>query len=138
MKNTILLIITLFLTVTVFAQEKLGYQQPPEAIMELVNAPLAPSVLIDSKGENVVLLYRDAYKSIAELSETEMRLAGLRINPQTNIGSRTNYYNNIKVKKAISKEATQVKGLPKKPRLSNFSQSPNSAERWTSLQQMPI
>jgi dipeptidyl aminopeptidase/acylaminoacyl peptidase len=125
MKKCILLITILFLTVNLFAQEKLGYQQPPEAIMDLVNAPLAPAVLIDSKGENVVLLYRDAYKSIAELSETEMRLAGLRINPQTNIGSRTNYYNNIKVKKALAKEATQVKGLPKNPRLSNFSISPN-------------
>jgi dipeptidyl aminopeptidase/acylaminoacyl peptidase len=125
MKKFIILITIFFLTFTFFAQENLGYQQPPEAIMELVNAPLAPSVLIDSKGENVVLLYRDAFKSIAELSETEMRLAGLRINPQTNIGSRTNYYNNIKVKKALAKEATQVIGLPKNPRLSNFSQSPN-------------
>ena len=125
MKKLILFFTILFLTVNLFAQEKLGYQQPPEAIMELVNAPLAPAVLIDSKGENVVLLYRDAYKSIAELSETEMRLAGLRINPQTNIGSRTNYYNNIKVKKALAKEATQVKGLPNNPKLSNFSISPN-------------
>jgi hypothetical protein len=125
MKKLIHLLTILFLTVNLFAQEKLGYQQPPEAIMELVNAPLAPAVLIDSKGENVVLLYRDAYKSIAELSETEMRLAGLRINPQTNIGSRTNYYNNIKVKKALAKNTTQVKGLPKNPRLSNFSISPN-------------
>jgi dipeptidyl aminopeptidase/acylaminoacyl peptidase len=125
MKKNTLLITILFLSVNLFAQEKLGYQQPPEAIMDLVNAPLAPAVLIDSKGENVVLMYRDAYKSIAELSETELRLAGLRINPQTNIGSRTTYYNNLKVKKALSKEATQVKGLPKNPRLSNFSRSPN-------------
>ena len=107
------------------AQEKLTYQEPPSEILELVNAPLAPAVLIDSKGENVILLYRDAYKSIAELSETEMRLAGLRINPKTNIGSRTNYYNNIKVKKALAKEATQVTGLPQDARLSNFNRSPN-------------
>ena len=51
MKKLIHLLTILFLTVNLFAQEKLGYQQPPEAIMELVNAPLAPSVLIDSKGE---------------------------------------------------------------------------------------
>ena len=59
---------------------------------------LAPSVIIDSKGEVTVLLYRDSYKTLAELSEKEMRLAGLRINPKTNIGSRTRYYKNIKVK----------------------------------------
>ena len=110
---------------TIISQEKLTYQKPPKQILDLVDAPLAPSVLIDSKGENVLLLYRDAYKSIAELSEPEMRLAGLRINPKTNIGSRTTYYNNVKVKKANGKEIRQIEGLPDKPRLSNFSISPN-------------
>ncbi|MCW5520272.1 prolyl oligopeptidase family serine peptidase [Aureitalea sp. L0-47] len=123
-------IIACFVAFVVFsggliAQEKLTYQKPPTEILNLVDAPLAPTVLIDSKGENVVLLYRDAFKSIAELSEPELRLGGLRINPKTNIGSRTNYYKNIKVKKASDKEATQVSGLPATPRLSNFSISPN-------------
>ncbi|NND88328.1 MAG: S9 family peptidase, partial [Flavobacteriaceae bacterium] len=126
MKNLTLLLISCFICFgTSLAQEKLGYQKPPNEILELVEAPLAPSVLIDSKGENVVLLYRDAYKSIDELSETELRLGGLRINPKTNIASRTNYYNNIKVKKASDSEATQITGLPAQARLSNFSRSPN-------------
>ena len=125
MKNRSLLILFVFVSAFLSAQEKLTYQEPPKEILELVNAPLAPTVVIDSKGENVVLLYRDAYKTIDELSETEMRLAGLRINPKTNIGSRTNYYNNIKVKKASDKDASQVKGLPKKARLSGFIWSPN-------------
>lgn len=126
MKNILgLLIAFLIASGTVFAQEKLTYQKPPKQILDLVDAPLAPSVLIDSKGDNVILLYRDAYKSIAELSEPELRLAGLRINPKTNIGSRTTYYNNVKVKKANGKETKQIQGLPDKPRLSNFSISPN-------------
>jgi dipeptidyl aminopeptidase/acylaminoacyl peptidase len=107
------------------AQEKLNYQKPPKEILELVDAPLAPSVWIDSKGENVVLFYRDAYKSIAELSEPELRLGGLRINPKTNIGSRTRFFNNIKVKKATEKDARQVTGIPDNSRLSSFTISPN-------------
>ena len=90
-----------------------------------MDAPLAPSVWIDSNGENVVLFYRDAYKSIAELSEPEMRLGGLRINPNTNIGSRTRFFNNLKVKKATEKDARQVLGIPENPRLSSFTISPN-------------
>jgi dipeptidyl aminopeptidase/acylaminoacyl peptidase len=126
MKKIAAFLIAFFLVSgTLFAQEKLTYQKPPKEILELVDAPLAPSVLIDSKGENAILLYRDAFKSIAELSEPELRLAGLRINPVTNIGSRTTYYNNLKVKKTSAKEATQVQGLPENPRLSNFSRSPN-------------
>ncbi|WP_138434577.1 alpha/beta hydrolase family protein [Winogradskyella algicola] len=107
------------------AQQSLTYQQPSEEILELADVELAPGVQIDSKGEHMVLLYRNQYKSIEELSETELRLAGLRINPVTNIGSRTNYYTNLKVKKIKDKEATQVSGLPKNARLSGFSWSPD-------------
>src|SRR5690606_29747176 len=74
---------------------------------------------------NVILFYRDSYKTIAELSETELRLGGLRINPKTNIGSRTTYINNLKVKKAAEKDPRQLTGLPKDARLSNFSISPD-------------
>ena len=125
MKKFIAIVTLLLLSGNFIAQEKLTYQKPPKEILELVDAPLAPSVWIDSNGENVVLFYRDAYKSIAELSEAELRLGGLRINPKTNIGSRTRFYNNIKVKKASEKDARQVAGIPSNPRLSNFTISPN-------------
>lgn len=108
-----------------FSQGGLTYQAPPQEIKELVDAPLAPSVRIDNEGENVVLLYRNAYKTIAELSEEELRLGGLRINPVTNIGSRTTFYNNIKVKKAFGADAKQVAGLPESPRLAYFRWSPD-------------
>ena len=123
-KFTILLALFLFIA-PVSAQENTGYQKPPKEILELVDAPLAPSVLMDDEGENVVLLYRDAYKSIAELSESEMRLAGLRINPKTNIGSRTNYYNNIELKKATATNSRTVSGLPENGRFSYFNWSPD-------------
>ena len=107
-----------------YAQEKLTYQKPPQDILALADAPLAPSVLLDDKGEYMVMLYRDQYKSIAELSEDEMRLAGLRINPKTNIGSRTTYYNNVELKKAMGEEVMKVQGLPENARLANFRWSP--------------
>ncbi|CAM3502389.1 alpha/beta hydrolase family protein [Aequorivita lipolytica] len=125
MKKFTAIIAFLLLATNFVAQEKLTYQKPPKEILELVDAPLAPTVWIDSKGENVVLFYRDAYKSIAELSEAELRLGGLRINPKTNIGSRTRFYNNVKVKKATEKDARQVTGIPANPRLSSFTISPN-------------
>lgn len=125
MKKLSFLLVFLVFSVPCIAQEDTGYQKPAQEILDLVDAPLAPSVLLDDAAENVILLYRDAYKSIEELSEVELRLGGLRINPKTNIGSRTNYYNNIMVKKPSSKEGTQVTGLPENPRLSGFSWSPN-------------
>ncbi|MBL4708184.1 MAG: S9 family peptidase, partial [Flavobacteriales bacterium] len=108
------------------AQQGLEYQKPSQEILDLVDVDLAPAVLMDEKRENMVLLYRDAYKTIADLSQEELRLGGLRIDPKTNIGSRTTYYKNIKFRKIGSDgEAKQVTGLPNNPKLSNFSWSPN-------------
>ncbi len=126
MKTKILLII-LFLASYSYAQENLTYQKPPKEILDLADANLAPGVQIDSKGEHIVLIYSNQYKSIAELSETELRLAGLRINPVTNIGSRTTFYTNLKVKKTGEKDAKQVTGLTENPRLSDFTWSPDES-----------
>ncbi|MCF8233415.1 MAG: prolyl oligopeptidase family serine peptidase [Bacteroidales bacterium] len=127
-----LALLILFIAATGFAgaQENIEYQKPPEEILELVDVEHAPSVLMDEEKEYMVLIYRDAYKTIEELSQEEMRLAGLRINPVTNIGSRTTYSNNIKIRnlKKGETEARQVKGLPEKPLLSNFNWSPDQSK----------
>ncbi|MBT8321564.1 MAG: prolyl oligopeptidase family serine peptidase [Eudoraea sp.] len=117
----------LFIALIASSQEKLNYQKPAPEILELVDVPRAPAVQITETTDYMVMLYRDSYKTIAELSEPELRLAGLRINPDTNIGSRTTYYNNVKIKKTGTKEAVQVSGLPDNPRLANFSVSPDES-----------
>lgn len=124
-----LFIATLFVfavSITV-AQENVDYQKPSKEILDLVDVPLAPSVLLDDEQHFMLLIYRDAYGSIEELSQEELRLGGLRINPKTNIGSRTRYYNNIKIRdlKNGDAQAKQVSGLPEKPMLTNFSWSPD-------------
>ena len=123
----LLLLLAPFLCTCVRAQENLGYQLPPEEILELVDVPLAPQVLMDHEREHMLLLYRNPYKSIAELSETELRLGGLRIDPKTNIGSRTNYYNDLKVRKVAGEEGSEQSftGLPENPRLANLTWSPD-------------
>ena len=124
MKN-ILFLIALFLSAIHFAQENSTYQKPSQEILELAEAPLAPSIRIDSKAENIVFLYRSNFKSIETLSEKEMRLGGLRINPKTNINSRQGYFNAIKVRNGRNEKETSVKGLPNNGRYANFSWSPN-------------
>ena len=105
----------------IIAQENLNYQQPPNEILNLVDVKLPPRVLMDENKKYMVCIYRDAFKTIKELSEKEMRLAGLRINPKTNIGSRTNYYKDIKIANVLRR----VRGLPTEPRLANFIWSPD-------------
>jgi dipeptidyl aminopeptidase/acylaminoacyl peptidase len=125
MKRFLATIFSFILVGQLFAQENLTYQKPPKEIMELVDVERAPQIRIDDKHENMVLLYTDAYKTIAELSEKELRLGGLRINPITNISSRERYNNNIKIKKLTEKVEKQVSGLPSNPRISNVNWSPD-------------
>ena len=114
------------LVLEVGAQVSLTYQKPSKEILELVDVPLAPSVLVNDSKDFMILLYRDPFKSIEDLSKEELRLAGLRIDPKTNIGSRVTYYNNLKTKDlANHSNLFQVRGLPLDPKLSNFSFSPD-------------
>lgn len=127
MKHLLFAAFFMFAAIIGVAQENLTYQKPSEEILELVDVPRAPSVLLDDKQEHMLLIYRDAYKSIEELSQDELRLGGLRINPDKNIGSRTRYFTNLKIRnlKAGETKARQVAGLPEKPMMANFSWSPD-------------
>jgi dipeptidyl aminopeptidase/acylaminoacyl peptidase len=110
------------------AQEKLTYQKPPKEILELADFERAPTLSMDSKHEKMLFLYRSTYKTIAELSEKEIKLAGLRINPQTNIASTTTYVNNLKYKTLWEKEPQPIAGLPENLKLANLSWSPDETK----------
>jgi dipeptidyl aminopeptidase/acylaminoacyl peptidase len=123
----IILMLLFVITTAVMAQENITYQKPPEEILELVDVERAPGVMMNEDKEFMIFLYRDAYKSIEELSQEELRLGGLRIDPKTNIGSRTTYYNNIRIKhlSGDDKEVKDISGMPDNPRLANLNFSPD-------------
>ncbi len=125
MKRTILFLSLFVWLHCSWAQEDVKYQQPSKEIMGLVDAKPAPSIRIDRKGEVIVMLERRNFKSIQELSQPELRLGGLRINPITNIGSRTRYYYGLSMMKVGEKQPVKIAGLPAKPLLANFNWSPD-------------
>ncbi|WP_417368826.1 prolyl oligopeptidase family serine peptidase [Gelidibacter japonicus] len=108
-----------------FGQVNLSYQKPDPSILSLAEAPLAPRISMDRKGENILFLYRSNFKTIEELSETEMRLGGLRINPVTNIGSRTTYYTDLKIRNGRDGDPKNILGMPENGRFAYLSWSPN-------------
>ena len=133
------LLISLACLITLPVSASLNYQEPVEGIASLAKAQLAPSVRVNSNGTAMLLLARSLYPPIATLSEPELRLGGLRVNPQKNIGSRVRYYHDIKVQALTDanprdaaksgsgdpKRAMPVTGLPEKPQLAYFSWSPD-------------
>ena len=125
MKKSLSLLLLASVYASVFAQENLTYQKPPQSILALADFQRAPAVVMDSKKTVMLLSFRDTYKTLTELSQTELRLAGLRINPTTNIASATNYINNLKIRKTSDSVDTQVKGLPNGALITHLQWSPN-------------
>ncbi len=127
--QTMKLKVTLFLFLNIgffaFAQENLTYQKPSKSILDLADYERAPTVSMDTKKENMLLLYRSTYKTLDDLNQDELRLGGLRINPVTNISSTVTYIINLKLRKVNGKEEIQVTGLPTNPKISNILWSPN-------------
>jgi dipeptidyl aminopeptidase/acylaminoacyl peptidase len=114
-------------TTPLVAQGELGYQTPPKAIADLIEAPLTPGVSISPDHEWMLFLDRPSLPSIEEVAQEELRIGGIRINPKTNGSSRASYYSGIKVRTMDpAGKDLMIKGLPESPRIQNLSWSPNS------------
>jgi dipeptidyl aminopeptidase/acylaminoacyl peptidase len=122
--NQIKVILILFFPMFNFAQIDLDYQEPHPAIMELADVQMPPSMSVNSDGTKAVLLSRSPYQSIADLAEDELRLAGLRINPKTNISSRTRFIESIQLFDPKQQKELPIKGLPVDLKMANIMWSP--------------
>lgn len=126
MKHLFLTCITLsLLSTVVIAQQSLEYQKPSQEILELVDVERAPFVTMDSKKQTLVYFYTSMYKSIEAVSETELKIAGQRINPKINARSKISYITKIQVQKNRTGAIQDVKGLPANLQLAHYSWSPN-------------
>jgi dipeptidyl aminopeptidase/acylaminoacyl peptidase len=61
-----------------------GYQKPPRAVLDVLDAPPPPAVALGPTREHLFFIQGVRYPSIAEVAAPMLRLAGLRIDPQTN------------------------------------------------------
>ncbi len=123
MLRKITLFAVLMLPGLLFAQIDLEYQQPHDDILTLADAALPPYIRMNDDGTKAILLYRKQYKSIEELSEEELRLGGLRINPKTNISSRARYYYKITLFNPETQKETAISGLPANAKITNIDWS---------------
>ncbi len=98
------------------AQTSLKYQEPPKAIIDLVDARPTPNVEVspgDGLGGRWLLIEAiSALPSIADLAQPELRLAGLRFNPKTNGPSRGRYVTDLSLKGLPDGVERPVVGLP--------------------------
>ncbi len=126
MKRIILILMTL--TGLANAQTNQPYMLPPAEILELADITPRPAVRIDSRNTLMVMLDRLAFKTLEEMAEEEVKLAGIRINPRTNGQSRTAYNYGIRVMNIATGSYLTITGLPDKLRISEFSFSPDESK----------
>jgi dipeptidyl aminopeptidase/acylaminoacyl peptidase len=121
----LLLLLLFFPTISTFSQTGFSYKLPPKEIADLLLAKPTPSVSVDDKGEWMLFTESNSYPSVAELAEPELRIAGLRIDPNNFAPSRQNFINNIWLKNISSGKEYKIIGLPANMRAGNMNWSPD-------------
>ena len=124
MKYTLPFIASLFYF-QVNAQDAIEYKTPPTAILNLANAKLTPTVSINDKGDWMLIMERSAMPTVEELAQPELRIAGLRINPNNFSPSRSTNAIGLSVKEIKTGQDFLISGLPINLKASNFQWSPN-------------
>jgi dipeptidyl aminopeptidase/acylaminoacyl peptidase len=89
-----------------------SYKQPVKVLADLVTAKATPAVSVNDKGTIMLISERSDLPTIEDLAQPELRIAGLRINPNNFAPSRLTYSTNFLIKNITTGVQTPVKGLP--------------------------
>lgn len=127
-RRTTFLTAFLFVAFALRAQDDVKYQTPPKDILDLVLAKPTPSVSIDDKGEWMLILERSDFPTIEELSQPELRIAGLRINPNNFSPSRSGSSTDIQIKNIKTGKVFNIAGLPSDLQAASIQWSPDGTK----------
>ena len=75
-----------------------SYQKPPQAILDVLNAPGSPTISVSPKRTNLLLESVTNNPTIADIAKPMLRLAGYRIDAATNGRHLTSYITALAIK----------------------------------------
>jgi dipeptidyl aminopeptidase/acylaminoacyl peptidase len=105
------------------AQE--GYRTPPDIVRQILDAPRLPALIESPDGTILLLAAPEGLPSIADLSRPMLRLAGLRIDPQTTSSFSVRGFTGLTLKDVATGNERPVTGLPDAANLGAVDWSPN-------------
>lgn len=117
-----LFLITSIITI---GQDDFTYKTPPKEIMDLALATPTPGVSFDSKGEWMLILDRSTFPPVEELAQPELRIAGLRMNPDNFGPSRAGYSIQLRLKNIKTGKLYNIEGLPEDLKAGSIQWSPD-------------
>ena len=99
------------------------YQEPPAPIPEILDAKRSPAVLFSPDNEWMIELERPELPPIAELAEPILRLAGMKLNPETWSPARSVTYTGARIRRLDARSEGRDLELPPGAKLGNASWS---------------
>ncbi len=113
-----------YLICVLFASAQTPYQLPPNEIAELADVGAPPQPLVSRSNQWMLLLERPMYKTLEELASAELKLAGLRINPNNFDVSRGAYYTSFSLQQMQTGKKVNLINLPEDGQIKNVQFSP--------------
>ncbi|GBG77793.1 hypothetical protein CBR_g25724 [Chara braunii] len=106
-----------------------AYQFPSPEIAKIVDAPPTPVLSFSPLRDKIVHLQRPGLPPVEDLAKPELKLAGVRINPESNTRSRMSSYTGIAITELLDDGRVgperQVCGLPESAKINFVSWSPD-------------
>ncbi|KAJ3683048.1 hypothetical protein LUZ60_013275 [Juncus effusus] len=100
-----------------------GYRLPPKEIRDIVDAPPLPALSFSPHRDKILFLKRTALPPISDLAKPEVKLAGIRIDVNSNARSRMSFYTGIGIHSLLEDGSLgpeiEVHGFPEGSKL-NF------------------
>src|ERR1700681_2587911 len=103
------------------------YRKPSKAVLDVLNAPVTPSLSVSPVGTYAIEARPVRYPPIAELAEPMLRLAGIRINPKTNGLHNATFNSSFMLRKVPGGAGIPVQ-LPPHPKLIFAGWSPAGSQ----------
>ena len=98
------------------------YQQPPQEVVDIIDATPAPAVSFSPDREWILMIDRPSMPGIEDLSRRMLRLAGMRIDPSANSPFSTSFYTGLNLRK-LRGGATVKVPLPEGAKISGVAWS---------------
>jgi len=111
MKKLVGYAVLVMVTCGLFGESALAqgsYKKPPKEILDVLNAPAIPSTSISPARDRIAIMTPLRYPPITELAQPMLRLAGVRINPNTNGQHRQPYFVSMALKNINDGKETPV------------------------------
>jgi len=115
-------LVSLALCTVLWADE--AYKKPPQDILNILEAPPTPELVVSPTGKQALLIERILYPPISDLAEPMLRIAGLRINPRNNGPHNVFLFRSITLKRLDQSGETKI-DLPPNAEVSSPRWSPD-------------